>query len=99
MLHLPDLCLINFTLYGSIVRSHYSRHRQLPLLRHIVRICQLQDRLQQRQHHKKLKILLLYFLYNFTAAILQPLGNSRMTALLEQTAGSFMLLFAEPLYF
>ena len=41
-----------------------------------------------------LKILLLYFLYSFTAAVLQPLGNSRMTALLEQTAGSFMLLFA-----
>lgn len=41
-----------------------------------------------------LKILILYFLYSFTAALLQPLGDSRMISLLEQTAGSFMLAFA-----
>ena len=28
------------------------------------------------------------------AALLQPLGDSRMLSLLEQTAGSFMLVFA-----
>ena len=41
-----------------------------------------------------LKILVLYFLYSFAAALLQPLGDSRMITLLEQTAGSFMLAFA-----
>lgn len=41
-----------------------------------------------------LKILLLYFLYSFAAALLQPLGDSRMIVLLEQAAGSFMLVFA-----
>ncbi len=41
-----------------------------------------------------LKILILYFLYHFAAAVLQPLGDSRMISLLEQTAGSFMLIFA-----
>ena len=41
-----------------------------------------------------LKILVLYFLYSFVAALLQPLGDSRMLSLLEQTAGSFMLVFA-----
>ena len=41
-----------------------------------------------------LKILILYFLYSFAAALLQPLGDSRMITLLEQTAGSFMLAFA-----
>ncbi len=41
-----------------------------------------------------LKILILYFLYSFAAALLQPLGDSRMISLLEQAAGSFMLAFA-----
>lgn len=41
-----------------------------------------------------LKILVLYFMYSFAAALLQPLGDSRMIALLEQAAGSFMLVFA-----
>lgn len=41
-----------------------------------------------------LKILILYFLYSFAAALLQPLGDSRMISLLEQVAGSFMLAFA-----
>ncbi len=41
-----------------------------------------------------LKILVLYFLYTFTAAILQPLGDSRMITLMEQAAGSFLLVFA-----
>lgn len=41
-----------------------------------------------------LKILVLYFLYSFAAALLQPLGDSRMITLLEQTANSFMLAFA-----
>lgn len=41
-----------------------------------------------------LKILILYFLYSFAAALLQPLGDSRMVTLLEQAAGSFMLVFA-----
>ena len=41
-----------------------------------------------------LKILILYFLYSFAAALLQPLGDSRMITLMEQTAGSFMLAFA-----
>ncbi len=40
------------------------------------------------------KILILYFLYSFAAALLQPLGDSRMISLLEQAAGSFMLAFA-----
>lgn len=40
------------------------------------------------------KILILYFLYHFAAALLQPLGDSRMVSLLEQAAGSFMLVFA-----
>lgn len=41
-----------------------------------------------------LKILVLYFMYSFAAALLQPLGDSRMITLLEQTAGTFMLAFA-----
>lgn len=41
-----------------------------------------------------MKILVLYFLYHFAAALLQPLGESPLTGLLEQTAGSFMLAFA-----
>ena len=41
-----------------------------------------------------LKILILYFMYSFAAALLQPLGDSRMITLLEQTAGTFMLAFA-----
>ena len=41
-----------------------------------------------------LKILVLYMLYSFAAALLQPLGDSQMIALLEQAAGSFMLIFA-----
>lgn len=41
-----------------------------------------------------LKILVLYFLYHFAAALLQPLGESPLTGLLEQAAGSFMLTFA-----
>ncbi len=40
------------------------------------------------------KILILYFLYSFAAALLQPLGDGRMVLLLEQAAGSFMLAFA-----
>ncbi len=40
------------------------------------------------------KILVLYFLYSFTAALLQPLGDTRMISLMEQAAGSFMLVFA-----
>ena len=40
------------------------------------------------------KILILYFLYSFAAALLQPLGDGRMVLLLEQAAGSFMLVFA-----
>ena len=41
-----------------------------------------------------LKILVLYFLYSFAAALLQPLGDTRMILLMEQAAGSFMLVFA-----
>lgn len=41
-----------------------------------------------------LKLLLLYFLYSFTAAMLQPVGDCKITALLELTAGTYMLLFA-----
>ena len=41
-----------------------------------------------------LKILLIYFMYSFTAAVLEPVGDDCITALLEQTAGSFVLLFA-----
>ena len=41
-----------------------------------------------------LKILVMYFLYHFAAALLQPLGDSPLTGLLEQAAGTFMLLFA-----
>ncbi len=41
-----------------------------------------------------LKILIVYFLYSFAAAMLQPLGDSRMIHLMEQAAGSFMLMFA-----
>ena len=33
-------------------------------------------------------------MYSFAAALLQPLGDSRMITLLEQTAGTFMLAFA-----
>ena len=40
------------------------------------------------------KILVLYFLYSFAAALLQPLGDTRMISLMEQAAGSFMLAFA-----
>ena len=40
------------------------------------------------------KILIIYFLYCFAAALLQPLGDSKMLTLLEQAAGSFMLIFA-----
>lgn len=40
------------------------------------------------------KILVLYFLYSFASALLQPLGDSRMVSLMEQAAGSFMLVFA-----
>jgi len=40
------------------------------------------------------KLLLLYFMYNLTAAVLQPVGDDRITVLLEQTADTFMLLFA-----
>lgn len=40
------------------------------------------------------KLLVLYFLYSFAAALLQPLGDSKLVFLLEQTASSFMLLFA-----
>lgn len=41
-----------------------------------------------------LKLLLIYFLYTFTAAVLQPVGDSRITGLLEQTANTYMMLFA-----
>lgn len=41
-----------------------------------------------------MKIFILYLLYSFAAAALQPLGDSSMIALMEQTAGSFMLAFA-----
>ena len=41
-----------------------------------------------------LKLLVLYFLYSFTASLLQPVGDSRIINLLEQTAGTYMLLFA-----
>ena len=40
------------------------------------------------------KILVLYFLYSFAAALLQPLGDTRMISLMEQAAGSFMLAVA-----
>lgn len=40
------------------------------------------------------KLLAIYFLYQFTAAILQPIGDRRITGLLEQAAGTYMLLFA-----
>ena len=40
------------------------------------------------------KILVLYFLYRFAAALMQPLGDTRMISLMEQAAGSFMLAFA-----
>ncbi len=40
------------------------------------------------------KLLLLYFLYTFVAAILQPVGDNRITYVLEQTANTYMLLFA-----
>lgn len=41
-----------------------------------------------------LNILILYFLYLFAAALLQPLGDSHMITLLQEAAGSFMLVFA-----
>ena len=41
-----------------------------------------------------MKILMIYFMYSFTAAVLQPVGDDGITNLLEQTAGSFVLLFA-----
>ena len=41
-----------------------------------------------------MKLLVIYFMYSFTAAVLQPIGDDCATELLEQTAGSFMLLFA-----
>ena len=40
------------------------------------------------------KILIIYFLYSFAAAVLQPIGENCVSNLLEQAAGSFMLLFA-----
>lgn len=40
------------------------------------------------------KVLMLYFLYHFTAAVLQPIGDSHITGLLEQAANTYMLLFA-----
>ena len=41
-----------------------------------------------------LKFFLYYVLYSVFAAILQPLGDSKILLLLEQAAGSFLLLFA-----
>lgn len=41
-----------------------------------------------------LKILVIYFMYVFVAAVLQPIGDNCITNLLEQAAGSYMLLFA-----
>ena len=41
-----------------------------------------------------MKLLLIYFMYSFTAAVLQPIGDDCITNLLEQAAGSFVLLFA-----
>ncbi len=41
-----------------------------------------------------IKLLIIYFLYSFVAAILQPIGEDCISTLLEQAAGSFMLLFA-----
>ncbi len=40
------------------------------------------------------KVLMLYFLYHFTAAMLQPVGDCHITDLLEQAANTYMLLFA-----
>ena len=48
----------------------------------------------RRRRGRQRMRLVLYFLYSFVAALLQPLGDSRMLSLLEQTAGSFMLVFA-----
>ena len=41
-----------------------------------------------------IKLLMIYFMYSFTAAILQPIGDDCITSLLEEAAGTFMLLFA-----
>ena len=40
------------------------------------------------------KLLVLYFLYHFTAAVLQPVGDTHITGLLEQAANTYMLVFA-----
>lgn len=39
------------------------------------------------------KIFIVYLVYHFAAAILQPLGDSKLIGLLEDAAGSFLLVF------
>lgn len=41
-----------------------------------------------------IKLLVLYFCYTFVAALLQPIGENHIAGLLEQTAGTYLLLFA-----